>query len=74
MAIAWQEYDGKRTFVRAMLSRDNGDSWETPMEIATSPTAADYPFILSNGKSLFLSWYAEDGGYHLYPMTQGTTS
>jgi len=68
VAIAWQEYDGVRTSIHAMLSRDNGDSWEGPREIAGTKTEADYPFVLSNGRALYLSWDSADSGYRLFPL------
>lgn len=68
VAVAWQEFDGKRKSVRAMLSRDDGDTWEPAVDVASSSSAADYPFVLSDGKALFVSWYAADGGYRLIPL------
>jgi len=73
VAITWQQYDGTRTTVYAMLSRDQGNSWEAPREIATSTAAADHPFILS-GDALYLSWYSADGGYQLLPLTGSASS
>jgi hypothetical protein len=69
VAVAWQQYDGRRTSIHAMLSRDHGDSWESARELASSGAAADYPFVLSDGNGLYVSWYAADSGYHLYALT-----
>ena len=70
VAIAWQQYDGKRTSIHVMLSADDGNSWQSPREVAGSSAEADYPFVLSDGRGLYLSWYAADSGYHLYPLAQ----
>lgn len=69
VALAWQQYDGKRTSIQVMLSSDNGHTWTPAREISGSSETADYPFVLSDGHALYVSWYATDSGYHLYPLT-----
>lgn len=69
VALTWREFDGRRTSIHAMLSPDGGATWQAPREIAGSDQRADYPFVLSDGRSLYVSWYAADLGYRLIALS-----
>jgi hypothetical protein len=68
VAVAWQQYDGRRTSIHAMVSADNGASWGAAQELGGSTGAADYPFVLSDGRRLYVTWYATEGGYRVFPL------
>lgn len=68
VAIAWRQYDGRETSIHAMVSQDDGASWSAAQGIGSSANAADYPFVLSHGGRLYVSWYAADRGYQLIPL------
>lgn len=68
VVLAWQEFDGSETQVRAMESRDGGRSWLPTRTLARTASEADYPFLLSDGERLFLSWNTQTEGYRLIPI------
>lgn len=61
VAIVWSEFDGKQRLVKLMQSHDGGVSWSAATQQAATTGNADYPFLLTNGQSIYLSWKtAED--------------
>ena len=36
LAMVWKEFDGEKTTVNLMTSRDDGESWSTPKAIAST--------------------------------------
>lgn len=68
VALAWQEYDGSRTQVKAMLSHDYGEHWSSAKLVAQSPGAVDHPQLVSNGRQIFLSWSNSEQGYRLIAL------
>ena len=65
IVIAWNEFDGVTTQLKSMQSHDNGISWSTPSTLATSSAETDFPFLLSKGKAIFVSWNNKSDGYRL---------
>ena len=65
VALVWREFDGERTSVIGMISTDRGLSWPTAKKLASTESAADYPFLLTDGGKFYVSWFAEDSGYQL---------
>lgn len=65
VALVWKEFDGQQTSVVGMISPDRGQSWSAAMRLASSESAADYPFLLNEGGNFYVSWFAEDIGYRL---------
>ncbi len=68
--LAWQQFDGTRTSILAMTSGDNGLSWTTPRELASTTAAADYPRLVANDTAAFVSWSAGRDGYRLLPLEE----
>lgn len=68
VVLVWKEFDGKKTRVMAMQSRDRGGTWSSAAMVADSASESDYPFVITDGKGVFLSWNAEDHGYRLIPI------
>jgi hypothetical protein len=50
-----------------IISTDDGDSWSTPKEIATTGDSSDHPLLLSDGRRTYLSWLTHADGYRLMP-------
>ena len=48
-----------------MISTDRGLSWSTAKKLASTESAADYPFLLTDGGNFYVSWFSEDSGYQL---------
>jgi hypothetical protein len=66
--LAWKEFDGERTTVLTMISRDAGRSWSGPKAVAETGNASDHPLLVTNGTQVFLSWQTRAAGYRLLPL------
>lgn len=61
--VVWKEFDGDRTTVALMTSRDDGKSWSTPKVISSTTDTSDHPLLVSDGRTVFLSWMTKADGY-----------
>ena len=55
IAIAWKEFDGERSQLRAMLSDDDGDSWKETRLMATAGASAQ-PLLLVHADRFYAFW------------------
>jgi hypothetical protein len=67
-AMVWKEFDGEKTTVNLMTSRDDGMSWSKPVEVAATADTSDHPLLISDGKRTFLSWMTKADGYRIQPI------
>jgi hypothetical protein len=58
----------EHTTVTVMNSRDHGKTWSVPRALAQTSDASDHPLLVSNGRSVFLSWMTRADGYRLLPV------
>jgi hypothetical protein len=65
VAVVWQEFDGKNNFIQVMKSADAGKTWSKPDLAAQTTEMIDEPFLVSDGKNIYLSWQALQLGYQL---------
>lgn len=70
--LAWKEFDGERTEVRAMTSNDAGKSWGAPRTIADTKEISDHPLLISDGRKVYLSWLTQAEGYRLLALEFGS--
>ena len=68
IVLTWTEYDGTKTQLLVMQSTDGGQTWSTTKSIAESASGADFPFLLSNTRGIFVSWNSKHEGYRLIPV------
>ncbi len=68
VVLVWKEFDGHTSRVMVRQSRDRGQTWSAPTELASSPGASDHPFLLGKGGRVFLSWNLSDRPYRLIPI------
>ncbi len=68
VVLAWTEFDGEHSQLFVQYSHDNGETWSAAKLVARFASQADYPFLLNNGKSLFVSWNSKTEGYRLIPL------
>jgi hypothetical protein len=66
LLIAWKEFDGERTQLRAMLSSDGGNSF-SDIALATTEGASDQPRVIRRQDKLFTFWRTEKEGFRLFP-------
>lgn len=67
LAIAWKEFDGERTQLRAMVSADGGHSF-TDIALAVTDGASDQPRVIRRKDQLFTFWRTEKEGFRVIPM------
>jgi hypothetical protein len=68
--LAWKEFkDGVGTVLMVTASRDGGARWDAPRVLATTRHQSDHPFLLSDGRGAFASWFSSDEGYRLLPAS-----
>lgn len=63
--MAWKEFDGETTSVRAQSSDDSGRTWSAPRAIARTRDSSDRPILVSDGQRAFLSWVTGAEGWRL---------
>jgi len=67
IAIAWKEFDGEKSQLKAMLSDDGGSSWR-PMNIASSAGASDQPHLIAGNGQLYVLWNTRVHPLSIYPL------
>lgn len=68
--LAWKEFkDGVGTVVMMTASEDGGTRWSAPRVLATTRHESDHPFLVSDGRDAFVSWFSSDDGYRLLPAS-----
>lgn len=67
LAIAWKEFDGERTQLRAMVSADGGHSF-TDIALASTDGASDQARVIRRKDQLFTFWRTEKEGFRLFPL------
>jgi hypothetical protein len=68
VVMVWKEFDGDKTVVNLMASRDDGRSWSRPRTIASTTDASDHPLLISDGRRTYLSWMTKADGFHFQPI------
>jgi hypothetical protein len=61
--LAWKEFDGEKTTVLLMTSRDNGRTWSAARPVADTADNSDHPLLVANDRQVFLSWQTQAEGY-----------
>lgn len=59
VVIAWKEFDGERTRLRALQSNDGGDSWREH-ELGATAGASDQPRVLTFGGEFHVFWNTQE--------------
>ncbi len=67
--IVWQHFDGKLTQAQLLTSQDGGVSWSQPVTLAKTVQKVDRPFLVSDGKKVYLSWHIQSQPYRLLALT-----
>jgi hypothetical protein len=55
IAVAWKEFDGQRSLLKAIRSDDGGRTW-TERQLAATAGASDQPRVLAAGQKFFVFW------------------
>lgn len=63
--LVWKDFDGKQATLSFQRSTDDGQSWSSPAQVASSTGYSDHPLLLSSGGRVFVSWLTRTEGYRL---------
>ena len=67
-AMVWKEFDGEKTTVNLMTSRDDGATWSPAKTISSTMDTSDHPLLVSDGRRSYLSWMTKADGYRIQPI------
>jgi hypothetical protein len=59
LAVAWKEFDGERTRLRALVSGDAGETW-TERELASTGGPSGQPQVLVQGGRFLAFWHTRE--------------
>lgn len=63
--LTWKEFDGKQATLHVMKSRDGGEQWDAPRQLAVAAGTSDHPFLLSDAQTVYASWHRQGHDYQL---------
>jgi len=66
--LAYKSFDGVKTSIELMTSRDSGKTWSKPRAIATTQDASDHPLLIANQTTAYLSWLTLKEGFRLIAL------
>jgi hypothetical protein len=67
VAVAWKEFDGKRSQLRAMLSDDAGETWRE-VDVATTTGASAQPYVLERQGRFYVFWNTRQEPLSVHPL------
>jgi hypothetical protein len=70
--LAWKEFDGTVSTIRAVRSTDGGKHWDAARTVAQTKNASDQPILIADEGHIYLSWLAHDEGYRLIELEAGS--
>ena len=53
-----------------IASEDDGATWSESTTLLKTEKGSDYPSLIQNSDSLFLSWHADEFGYVLLDISE----
>ncbi|MDE2583821.1 MAG: exo-alpha-sialidase [Betaproteobacteria bacterium] len=71
--IVWREFAGDAFHLRLMESRDGGQHWSAPRQVAQVSGPADYPRLLALSQGPLLVWNTREQGVRLIAVDAGGT-
>lgn len=66
--LAYKSFDGEKTSIALMTSRDSGRTWSKPRVVATTVAESDHPLLIAHQATAYLSWLTLKEGYRLIPL------
>lgn len=71
--LTWKEFDGRQTQALVMHSMDRGKTWSQPSVTATTDGASDHPFLISDGRQVYVVWHRRGLPYRPIPVSMVQT-
>jgi hypothetical protein len=66
--LAWKEFDGDVTTIKAMRSGDGGATFAPAKTLLQTTETSDHPILISDGKRGYLSWQTQNEGYRMISL------
>jgi hypothetical protein len=66
--LAWKEFDGVMTTIKAMRSIDGGANWGEVSQVADTRDVSDHPLLISDKEQVYLSWSSKLEGHRLIAL------
>lgn len=66
--VTWKEFSGEADEIYVMNSADNGTTWSQPMRVAATADASDYPFLIQDGRWVYVSWSSAIEGLRVFKV------
>ena len=66
--LAYKSFDGEKTNIELMTSRDAGRTWSKPRTVAATANESDHPLLIAHQTTAYLSWLTLNEGYRLIPL------
>jgi thiol-disulfide isomerase/thioredoxin len=73
LAVAWKEFDGERTRLRAIVSEDAGETW-SEREIASTGGPSGQPQVLVDGERFLVFWHTREKPLLVEPVPMRATA
>jgi len=67
IVVAWKEFDGQRSLLKAMLSEDAGETWKM-RQLAATAGASDQPRVLASRGRFFVFWNTRQEPLSVTPL------
>lgn len=67
--LVWKHFDGERTNINLLISKDEGKNWDELRLISSTNGASDHPLLISGNDMVYLSWHTADEGLRLIGLT-----
>jgi hypothetical protein len=66
--LAYKSFDGEKTSIDVMTSRDSGKTWSKAHAVAETAGPSDHPLLVANNSTAYLSWLTAKDGYRLIAL------
>lgn len=61
--LVWKGFNGTATQLLMMTSKDDGESWSSPVTVFDTDQASDHPLLVTSSEGVYLSWSSAEFGY-----------
>ncbi len=67
--LVWREIDGEKTKILGKFSENDARDWSAEKKLLTTEEKADYPQLLSDGKTPYLLWNTQKNGLKIVNLS-----
>ena len=70
--LTWKEFNGKEETLWSQYSANNGETWNTAKVVAKTTQGSDYPFLITDNKSIYIQWKTAQEGFRLFVIDENS--